>query len=423
MKRLAVAILASLLFPLPGHALTMDEAVAQALEHNHRAGDFRQRTEAQRRRVESGKAPFWPEVEADYSYERRENVFSFFQTRDSSEFTAEIRYNLFRGLSDVNALRSARSALEAARYEQRSTEADVILDVKRAYIGVLRTRKALDVAREAVELLEGQSRDAEKFWRAGLTAKNEYLRVQVELASSRQELLQSETNVRIARKALDRTIGVPVGEDTVVEDIPFEKPMDFDEEALSRTMLAHRSELKYLEALLAARGYARDSIRGGYFPSVDLSVRYSRFGETSAFEGLPEPLFDSDTVVLAEARWNLFEGFRTRNDILAESSEIRAIEERIRDTKESMFLQLKTAVEEYRVSAGRIELARTGIEQAEENFRITEIQFRERVSTTTDLLDARVFLTRARDEYNRAFYNLSLSLAALERVVEGTVAP
>ncbi len=96
MKRLAVVVLASLLFPLPGHALTMEEAVAQALESNHRARDYRQRTEAQRRRVESGKAPFWPEVEADYSYERRENVFSFFQTRDSSDFTAEVRYNLFR---------------------------------------------------------------------------------------------------------------------------------------------------------------------------------------------------------------------------------------------------------------------------------------------------------------------------------------
>jgi len=122
-----------------------------------------------------------------------------------------------------------------------------------------------------------------------------------------------------------------------------------------------------------------------------------------------------------EAKWNLFEGWRTKNDILAEESEIRAIKERIRDTKEDLFFQLKAAVEEYRVSAGRIDLARAGIEQAEENFRITENQFRERVATTTDLLDARFLLSRARDEYNNAFYNLNLSLAALERVVEGPV--
>ena len=84
---------------------------------------------------------------------------------------------------------------------------------------------------------------------------------------------------------------------------------------------------------------------------------------------------------------------------------------------------MKTAIEEYRVSAGRIELARVGIEQAEENYRITDNQFRERVATTTDLLDARFLLSRARDEYNNAVYNVSLSLAALERVVEGPFAP
>ncbi|MGB3399707.1 MAG: TolC family protein, partial [Candidatus Deferrimicrobiaceae bacterium] len=191
--------------------------------------------------------------------------------------------------------------------------------------------------------------------------------------------------------------------------------------ALSRAMLAGRSELKFLEAQRVAREYARDSIRGGYFPSIDLSVAHSRFGETSAFEGLPDPLFDSDTRGTVETTWNLFEGWRTKNDILAEESEIRAITERIRETRDALLLQLKTAVEEYRVSAGRIELSNKGVEQAEENYRITENQFRERVATSTDLLDARVFLTRARNEYNNAVYNLSLSLATLERVVEGPV--
>jgi len=423
MKRIAFAcaVVALLFLPSTGAGMTMGEAVDQAIANNPRLRDFQHRTEAQRSRVDSRKAPFWPEIDATYDYSNADTTY-FALTTDASVFTAEISYNLFRGFSDLNTLKSARSTLDASRYEQKSTEADVVLDVKRAYIRVLRTRKALEVAREAVELLERQSRDAEKFWRAGLTAKNQFLLVEVTLATNRQELLQGETNVRIARKALDRAIGVPVGDDAVIEDIAFEKPMDLDEDALSRTMLANRSELKFLLAQLSAREYARDSIRGRYYPSVDLSLSHSRFGETFAFEGLPDPLYDSDTRATVEAKWNLFEGWRTKNDILAEESEVRAITERIRDTEENLFLQLKAAVEEYRVSAGQIELARTGIEQAEENFRITENQFRERVATTTDLLDARFLLSRARDEYNNAFYNLNLSLAALERVVEGPVA-
>lgn len=421
MIRLAVMVLAMVLIPLPGRAVTMEEAVSLALKNNHRVGQFRQQTQAQERRVDSAKSPFYPAVEAAYSYQRRENVFSFFQTRDSSTFSGEIRYNLFRGFADWNTLRSARSILDSARYEEKAAEADTALDAKRAYIEVLRARRRTEVARESVGLLERQRRDAEAFFRGGLTAKNEFLRVEVELATARQELLVADSALDVARGTLERVIGVPLAEIGQVEEIADPDPVGIDERALAERMLENRSELRFLEAQRTAREYVRDTVRGRYLPAVDLSATHSRFGETHAFEGVPDPLFDSDTIVLAEARWNLFEGFRTRNDVLAEEALIRALTEQILDTRADLLLQLTTAVEGYRVAAGRIDLARASVAQAEENYRITENQFRERVSTAADLLDARVFLTRARTEYNTSFYDLRLAIATLERVVEGPV--
>lgn len=422
MKRLGVAVLALMVFLVPraGGALTMEEAVALALANNPRVQEFGERTEAQRRRVASGKAPFWPELEATYVYERVENAF-FFQTRDASTFTAEVSYNLFRGFSDLDTLDAARSTLDAARYEQKAAEADVVLEVRRAYIELLRAKKALDVARESVTLLERQRRDAELFYTSGLTAKNEFLRVEVELASARQELLRAEGAVRVAGRTLDRAVGADASGRGEIEEIGVAALLALDEEELSQRMLAGRSELRFLEARRASREFSRRAIRGGYAPSVDLSLAHSRFGETFAFEGRPDPLFDSDTSARVEAKWNLFDGFRKRSDILAEEAEIRALAARIRDTKEDLSLQLRAAVEDYRVSAGKIDLARAAIAQAEENYRITENQFRERVATTTDLLDARVFLTRARNDHNNALYDLARSTAVIERVVEQPV--
>lgn len=413
-----------LLIPLPsagGEPFTMEEAVSLALSHHPRVLDFRQRTEAQEARVESGKAPFWPEIEATYEYQRRENVFSFFQTSDSSTFVAEVRYNLFRGFSDRNALGAVRSTLAASRFEQKAAEADVVLGAKEAYIELLRAGKNFETAEESVTLLERQRRDAEAFYKAGLTAKNEFLKVDVELASARQEMLRAERDVTVARKGLERAIGAPLPGDIVPLEGGARAPRTLDEGSLSRRMMEARSEIRFLESQRASREFARKSIRGGYLPSLDLSLSHSRFGETFAFEGLPDPLFDSDTVVQAEARWTLFDGFRKRSDILAEEAEIRALSERIRDTRESLSLQLSTAVEEYRVAAGRLLLVDTAVEQAEENYRVTENQFRERVATTTDLLDARVFLTRARNDRINARYDLARAAAALERVVEGPI--
>jgi outer membrane protein len=49
---------------------------------------------------------------------------------------------------------------------------------------------------------------------------------------------------------------------------------------------------------------------------------------------------------------------------------------------------------------------------------VTQNQFREQLATTTDLLDARVFLTRARNQHNNAVYDTHLWAARIDRAVE-----
>ncbi|HDY71238.1 MAG TPA: TolC family protein, partial [Nitrospirae bacterium] len=74
--------------------------------------------------------------------------------------------------------------------------------------------------------------------------------------------------------------------------------------------------------------------------------------------------------------------------------------------------------ENYRVAGERLGVSKKAVEQADENYRITENRFRQRMATTTDLLDARFLLTRARIEHNNARYDIYLSMAEIDRVVE-----
>jgi outer membrane protein len=311
---LVLAVL--LLLPSSGRALTMEEAAAQALAHNRLIKEFQHRAEAQEERVGSAKASFWPEASVQYGYTRSDQAF-FFQTQDASTFTATARYNLFNGFSDLARVREARSQLDGSVYELEGVRFDVALDAKTAFIGILRARRDLEVARESVDLLERQRRDAELFFEAGLIAKNDLLEVEVELATVRQDLLSAQRDLRVARQTLERTMGVPLGEDVTVEEFVFVPPMELDEEALARMMFERRSELRFLEASRRAAGYRKDAIAGEFYPSVDLSVSHFRFGETFAFEGRPDPLFDEDTQATITAEWILFDGFRRRSDIRA----------------------------------------------------------------------------------------------------------
>jgi outer membrane protein TolC len=57
------------------------------------------------------------------------------------------------------------------------------------------------------------------------------------------------------------------------------------------------------------------------------------------------------------------------------------------------------------------------IEQADENFRITQERFKERIATTTDVLDAQNLLTKAKSDYANALGEYNISFARLQRVI------
>jgi outer membrane protein len=62
-----------------------------------------------------------------------------------------------------------------------------------------------------------------------------------------------------------------------------------------------------------------------------------------------------------------------------------------------------------------LEVAKASIEQAEENFRITEERFKANVTTSTEVLDAQTMLAQARVNYYSALSNLNVAQAKLEQ--------
>ena len=423
MKRFVFSICAVFLCALPAYALTIDEAIELARANNHRVKQYRHLTEAQENRVGSEAAAFWPSVDLDYTAVRSDEALVFgnpiiFQKQTQSTATATASYNLFSGLSDWHDVKSAQALLQASRYELQGVEADIVLEAKNTFIEVLRAQQNVLVAREAVTLLQSQRRNAELQYRVGLTAKNELLKVEVELASAQQERIRTEGLLRVAKRALERAIGVTMSDDASLEELGEIEKTAIDIDQLADIMYDKRSELAYLTSRKKSREYTRRSILGGYLPSIDLSVSYSQFGERLATDGRIDTLPDEETQTLITATWNLFGGLKTARDAAAERAEILALEERVLDTKQDLLLQLRQAVEVHTVSAERIRVSKTAVAQAEENYRITENQFKQRVADATKLLEARILLTRSRSEYISSIYNHHRSIAAIERVIE-----
>jgi outer membrane protein TolC len=420
MKRLLLILAVSLGMLSPGTAtaLTMEEAVDLALKNNNRIRQFQHLESSRKEGVGTARSDFYPSLDIGYLHtESTEEVF-FTQ---SQVFTAEAAYNFFNGFSDQNSLREAKARARASLFERKSTVADVVLEVRSAYIEVLRSTSAVETAREGVELLEQQLRDTQLFYREGLLPKNDVLEVELSLASNRQDLLQAKRDRTVAVKRLERVAGARFSVEETFEKFEEMGAIDvnteFDFAVLREEMLDRRSEIKFLEETAAANRYAMKSVRGEYLPALDVRASYNRFLDTDS-AGAELFDFEEEAQVVITASWNLFSGFETRHESARFNYLARAAEAELADTREELVLQLQTSLENFDVSRGKLAVAEVAIEQGEENYRVVESQFKERVATSTDLLDARFLLTRAKNQYNDAVNDLRLSAAQIERVLE-----
>ena len=175
-------------------SITIDEAVERALNNNHTLKGQLYTKDAAYARASQARAAFMPNIGLSYSYMKHQQA-TVLWAEESSSVSLQASYNLFSGLSDTMTYKGAKQAALAEMYMTRATASDVVLGVKSAYINVLMAQRMLETASESVDLLKRQRDEAELFFREGLIAKNELLKVEVELASSMHQLLQAEGNM------------------------------------------------------------------------------------------------------------------------------------------------------------------------------------------------------------------------------------
>ncbi len=104
----------------------------------------------------------------------------------------------------------------------------------------------------------------------------------------------------------------------------------------------------------------------------------------------------------AAANWNFWEWGKTKFRVDAGRARENQAIAASKELTDQISLEIKNAYLMLREAENQIAVSQKLIEQAEENFRISEERYKERVATSTEVLDAQTLLTRAKSEYASA---------------------
>jgi len=324
---------------------------------------------------------------------------------------------LFTGFKLEKSVAAAEYAAEAAGYDFSKDKVDLVYNIKSAYWNLYKAREIKRVVDENVELVRAHLGDVQNMMAQGLVTKNEVLKVQVQLSSSQLAQIDASNSVRIAMMSLNNLIGLPVETELdLISNVQAQEIGNQQLAILTQQALATRADVKAAEMRVQASEASVTAAKGSWYPQVSLYGNYYYSRPNPRI--LPTKDEFKDTwdfgVNLSFDIWNWNATKHQTDQAEASLAQSREVFEQLRD---AITLEVNQSYLMLLQSKEKVSVAEKGVEQADENYRITKNKFSSGTATNTDLLDAEVALLQAKVNHTSSLVDLELAQARMMKAV------
>jgi outer membrane protein TolC len=414
MKQSVLLFLGALLFPGPGHALTLEEGLKIVAETGRDIKIARSDEDTARSGVSLARSPLFPRVDLYgnqtwlYYKPEAKTPFGNLATSQSNFLSygvtaTQILYDFGKTSSSIDA---AKYGLRAREIETRRAKNRAALEFILSYCDLLEAEKLLRVAGEEVQRYEAHKKDADARYGAGVVTKNEVLEADVKLADSRQRYLTADNLRSFRASRLNSLLLRPLNDAVQLEEIKQSPSAGITLEQAWAVAETESPEIRVIDAELLSKGESVNAARAEYLPNIFLSGGYQ-------YHANQYQVHQDNWSVIAGVNINLSSGGATGarvGMIKGELLSLRITRDKIVD---AVRLDVKNAYLDIQSSAQRIEVMKTSVTQAEENLRLQRLRYQEGVGTAIEVLDAVTLLSTAQSNTWRALYGYERAEAGL----------
>jgi len=327
-----------------------------------------------------------------------------------------VQQPIFTGFKVLNGYKIASYGAKAEKNNYQKTRAELIFDVKKSYYDVLKADQFLKTMQESVFLLNAHINDLNRMYEVGLITKNELLKAKVQLSNIEVTKIKAENIVKIARTAFCNVIGIPLATDISLKH-EFDSNFNFQEEQISvetavARALKNRPELRQMDCNLNIGKKLVSLAKSEYLPNIILVGNYNYKRPNREYESKFYKSWDVSLV----AQFNIFDWGGTHYKISNSKHQYMQMEEGKALLKNGIILEVTQACFELEEAQKRLTATEEAIQQAEENYRVTDEKFKQNMATNTDLLDANTMLTQTKINHITALADYKIAQAKLEKV-------
>lgn len=387
--------------------LSLDDSIAQALQNNSTikmAASDREKAKWGIKEAESGQLP---SVALSSSAARSKNSSSV-ESSDNFNNSVKLNWQLYSGGRVEGVIKQAKLNDDIADLGIVKTRQQVILDTTTAYFTVLQNRNMVKVSQDTVDSLTQHLTNVQAQFDAGVVAKGDVLRSEVELSNAQQNLTKAQNSYELAIANLNNIIGVPLDTETSLKNDLTYVAYDVSLDDSVQLALKNRPEVSQSEANMAIAKTGVKIADSGRLPTVNLSVADSKSGAE-----FPGNMNNWSASVMAN--WNIFDAGVTSAKIKQAEATVDKTAEQDKEMKSNIELEVRQSYLSMKEAEKRINTTQVAVDKAAEDLKISQAKYYAGVGTNLDVIDAQLSLTQAKTNYTQSLYDYATNKAKLEK--------
>lgn len=396
--------------------LSLEDAILIGIKNNPQINIASKIKEQYLYQKEFVKAGFFPYLYAEYSFQRLDQGKNA-PNIDYQKWGPYLNWNIFSGFSTWHSYKEALLLISSQDENIKTTILNISLNIVQAYLEYFKQKALYEAALSDLEDAKILLKLAQKKYEVGLSPYADVLDAQARVKEAEFNVTSYKYTSEIAKANVLTLINYDLTKINEFEFLPVEEKIlvikDLNEIIIKG--LKNRPELKAKEKEILAQQERIKSVKGEFYPSIDLFSSYYKY------ENLPT--YDEEFIAGVKVTFPIFLGFSRFAKLKKEKAVLEQKNFEKIYTELNIKQEIFSSYKNWQTAKENYETALAWLKSIEEDYRIVQKKYEEGLASIVDVTTLLARLSQARaqvavSKYNwiYSYYNLQKSLGLIPEI-------
>lgn len=301
---------------------------------------------------------------------------------------------LYAGGKVETGKKISSAAVDLQMAQKDLTKEEVKLSAESMYWQIVNAKEKIALAKEYIKLLDQLHTNVKNSFDAGLTYKNDLLKIEVQQNEAQLNLKRAEDGLSITKLNLAQITGLPNSDFDVEDSVSGSFNGILADNQVQPT---NRPELSILAKAVEMNELQEKLLDGDRKPTVALSgIGFTSFGKNINPVNLKNNM--QGFIGMLSVSIPIYDWGARKEKVKEQQYKTNAQKLEMEETSELLVLELQNAVMQLNQSVKRIELAEKSLVQATENLRLNQDRYDAGTVLAEEVLKAQVLWQEAKSE-------------------------